>query len=112
METVCGYDECGPCRNQQALVAVMRPTEVQKCRPDCLVLTIRRVTMETQDKAEQTQPVESSGHIQYDCSMSIKVGGGAPDFKLADQDGNWHKLSDYKGKWVVVYFYPKDDTPG
>ncbi len=36
----------------------------------------------------------------------------AKDFELPDQDGKIHKLSDYKGKWVVLYFYPKDDTPG
>lgn len=36
----------------------------------------------------------------------------APDFKLPDQDGREHSLSDYKGKFLVVYFYPKDDTPG
>lgn len=34
------------------------------------------------------------------------------DFSLQDQNGKLHKLSDYKGKWVVLYFYPKDDTPG
>lgn len=36
----------------------------------------------------------------------------APGFRLQDQDGNWHDLQDYKGQWVVLYFYPKDDTPG
>lgn len=36
----------------------------------------------------------------------------APDFELPDQDGKTHKLSDYLGKWVVLYFYPADDTPG
>lgn len=36
----------------------------------------------------------------------------APDFELTDQDGKVHRLSDYKGKMVVLYFYPKDDTPG
>lgn len=36
----------------------------------------------------------------------------AKDFKLQDQDGKEHRLSDYKGKFVVLYFYPKDDTPG
>jgi len=36
----------------------------------------------------------------------------APDFTLPDQDGKDHSLSDYKGKWLVVYFYPKYDTPG
>lgn len=40
------------------------------------------------------------------------VGQPAPAFKLQDQDGKWHSLGDYKGKWVAVYFYPKDDTPG
>lgn len=36
----------------------------------------------------------------------------APIFRLPDQTGKLHSLSDYKGKWLVVYFYPKDDTPG
>ncbi len=36
----------------------------------------------------------------------------APDFQLADQDGVIHSLQDYHGKWLVLYFYPKDDTPG
>lgn len=36
----------------------------------------------------------------------------ATDFELPDQDGKNHRLSDYKGKWVILYFYPKDDTPG
>jgi peroxiredoxin Q/BCP len=40
------------------------------------------------------------------------VGSPAPAFKLEDQNGKWHSLSDYRGKWVVIYFYPKDDTPG
>ena len=36
----------------------------------------------------------------------------APDFTLPDQDGTMHSLKDYAGTWVVLYFYPKDDTPG
>lgn len=36
----------------------------------------------------------------------------APDFTLLDQDGKEQKLSDYHGSWIVLYFYPKDDTPG
>jgi peroxiredoxin Q/BCP len=41
-----------------------------------------------------------------------KAGDMAPVFALSDQNGKKHQLSDYKGKWVVVYFYPKDQTPG
>ena len=40
------------------------------------------------------------------------VGTAAPAFRLQDQTGKWHSLADYKGKWVVLYFYPKDATPG
>ncbi len=36
----------------------------------------------------------------------------APDFRLPDQSGNEHTLKQYRGKWVILYFYPKDDTPG
>ncbi len=39
-------------------------------------------------------------------------GSPAPAFKLQDQAGEWHTLDQYKGKWVVLYFYPKDNTPG
>lgn len=39
-------------------------------------------------------------------------GSVAPGFNLPDQNGKAHDLADYKGKWVVLYFYPKDDTPG
>ncbi len=44
--------------------------------------------------------------------MEPAVGTHAPDFSLPDQDGKLHRLSDYRGRWVVVYFYPRDDTPG
>ena len=39
-------------------------------------------------------------------------GSDAPAFNLQDQNGDWHKLEDYRGQWLAVYFYPKDDTPG
>ena len=39
-------------------------------------------------------------------------GQAAPEFRLEDQKGNWHTLGQYSGKWVVLYFYPKDFTPG
>jgi peroxiredoxin Q/BCP len=41
-----------------------------------------------------------------------KEGEQAPDFSIPDQNGVTHSLSDYKGKWVLLYFYPKDNTPG
>ena len=39
-------------------------------------------------------------------------GSAAPDFALQDQNGQIHHLSDYAGRWLVLYFYPRDDTPG
>lgn len=42
----------------------------------------------------------------------LQEGKKAPEFSLLDQDGVKHSLKDYRGKWVLLYFYPKDDTPG
>lgn len=42
----------------------------------------------------------------------LTIGTKAPDFSLKDQHGNVHSLKDYKGSQVLIYFYPKDDTPG
>lgn len=42
----------------------------------------------------------------------LKENTPAPAFTLADKDGKKHSLQDYRGKWLLVYFYPKDDTPG
>ena len=44
--------------------------------------------------------------------MSLLVDSQAPLFSLPDQGGIIHSLEDYKEKWVILYFYPKDDTPG
>lgn len=44
--------------------------------------------------------------------ITLKKGDKAPIFSAKDQDGNTHTLSDYKGKKLVVFFYPKADTPG
>jgi peroxiredoxin Q/BCP len=44
--------------------------------------------------------------------IQLREGMTAPDFKGTDQDGNSVKLTDFTGKKVVLYFYPKDDTPG
>jgi peroxiredoxin Q/BCP len=45
-------------------------------------------------------------------SSKVEVGAKAPVFTLRDQNGEQVKLSDFAGSWVVLYFYPKDDTPG
>ncbi|MBF1284493.1 MAG: thioredoxin-dependent thiol peroxidase [Oribacterium parvum] len=42
----------------------------------------------------------------------LEVGTKAPDFTLPDQNGDLHSLSEYRGKRVILYFYPKDNTPG
>jgi len=42
----------------------------------------------------------------------LPAGNPFPNFALPNQDGKITKLSDYAGEWLVVYFYPKDDTPG
>jgi thioredoxin-dependent peroxiredoxin len=42
----------------------------------------------------------------------VTIGQSAPDFTLLDQDGKEHILSAYRGQYVLIYFYPKDDTPG
>jgi len=44
--------------------------------------------------------------------MALVSGRKAPDFTLPDANGDKHRLSSYKGQWVLIYFYPKDDTPG
>jgi peroxiredoxin Q/BCP len=44
--------------------------------------------------------------------MKLTVGNKAPDFEVLDQDEQKQSLKQYKGKWILLYFYPKDDTPG
>lgn len=45
-------------------------------------------------------------------ASDVAVGEPAPDFELTDQDGRLHSLEDYRDRWVVLFFYPKDGTPG
>lgn len=42
----------------------------------------------------------------------LQVGDPAPAFSASDQNGNMHSLKEYAGRWLLLYFYPKDDTPG
>jgi len=53
-----------------------------------------------------------SGHRILLCVMHGDEMQKAPDFSLPDQNGALHSLADYAGKWLVLYFYPEDDTPG
>lgn len=50
--------------------------------------------------------------ITFGGSRRLEIGDTAPDFTLPDENEILHTLSDYRGQHVVVYFYPKDDTPG
>jgi peroxiredoxin Q/BCP len=52
-----------------------------------------------------------AGPALADDAKSPAIGSPAPAFKLQDQSGKWRSLSDYAGKWLVLYFYPKDGTP-
>ncbi|OTG83903.1 peroxiredoxin [Acinetobacter sp. ANC 4648] len=55
---------------------------------------------------------ENSIFSQVQSDQKQWVGQPAPAFKLQDQNGKWHELNQYKGKWIVLYFYPKDNSPG
>src|SRR5271166_2424340 len=50
--------------------------------------------------------------LRKELSHMLSAGNPFPDFSLPNQDGKIMKLSDFAGHWLVVYFYPKDDTPG
>ena len=50
--------------------------------------------------------------LSTSATAELSPGDAAPEFRLQDQNGEWHALDDYRGRWVVLYFYPKDDTPG
>ena len=58
-----------------------------------------------------------TGVIMFFSSQAVQadtpeVGKPAPNFKLPDQNGKIHTLNSFRGKWLALYFYPKDDTPG
>ncbi|HUU16752.1 MAG TPA: peroxiredoxin [Sedimentisphaerales bacterium] len=65
-----------------------------------------QLTLDINVKMQQEQ-IESAAS-----ELSPVVGNPAPDFTLVDQNKQPVTLSNYRGKWVVLYFYPKDDTPG
>ena len=59
-----------------------------------------------------TTPHVSANKINIPPSNALRVGQPAPDFRLSDDAGQPVSLADFRGKQVVLYFYPKDDTPG
>jgi peroxiredoxin Q/BCP len=56
--------------------------------------------------------MEAEKKARYNRSMTTNLPYTAPDFTLTNQDGKVIRLKDYAGKWLVLYFYPKDETPG
>ncbi len=53
------------------------------------------------------------GFLSFGQAMAeVQTGGQAPGFHLMDQNGEIHSLASYRGQWLVLYFYPKDNTPG
>jgi peroxiredoxin Q/BCP len=63
-------------------------------------------------RAAQPVGVKSCGRFGTTVVVMVSVGDKAPDFKLLADDGRTLSLKDFRGKKVVLYFYPKDDTPG
>lgn len=66
-------------------------------------------TTPTSRQAKKTKAVKS---VPGRSTVQVKIGQKAPAFSLPNQEGKIMRLSDFKGKKVVLYFYPKDDTPG
>jgi peroxiredoxin Q/BCP len=54
----------------------------------------------------------AAASAESSASAAPSDGDAAPAFRLQDQKGHWHSLGDYEGRWLVLYFYPKDFTPG
>ncbi|MBD3299123.1 MAG: thioredoxin-dependent thiol peroxidase [candidate division Zixibacteria bacterium] len=69
-----------------------------------------RATAKGKPTAKKTAATKSTAKAAG--STTLKEGQAAPAFKLPDADGNIVSLKDFKGQKVVLYFYPKDDTPG
>src|SRR5689334_6087292 len=70
----------------------------------------RRKPLNPRPKKASIEPVPRTPKGGF--MKELQEGQPAPDFELKDQDGKTVHLSDYKGKTVILYFYPKDDTPG
>ncbi|MDE1865033.1 MAG: peroxiredoxin [Candidatus Micrarchaeota archaeon] len=67
--------------------------------------------MQTTALYESSKLYKDSSRKEYGGDV-LKEGSAAPDFTLMGSDGKEHRLSDFRGREVVLYFYPRDDTPG
>jgi thioredoxin-dependent peroxiredoxin len=85
-----------------------KKTTAKKKAPTKKATTTKKVT--TAKKV--AKPKKPGKPVPPASTVQLKVGQKAPAFSLPNQDGNIVSLSDFKGKKVVLYFYPKDDTPG
>lgn len=66
-------------------------------------------------RARQADPIgqfTGAAGKRYIAAIMLQTGDPAPDFSLSDQDGNVHTLSSYRGRKLLIYFYPRADTPG
>jgi peroxiredoxin Q/BCP len=77
------------------------------CR--CAISTAPRIAWAKKKAGDGSQENQESQESEV---QVVKVGNKAPAFSLEGDDGKKHALKDYKGKHVVLYFYPKDSTPG
>ncbi len=73
---------------------------------------MRRTSAPRTFLATLTLLIATAAGLQATAADQVTVGQPAPEFELADQDGQLHSLEDYRDRWVVLYFYPKDETPG
>lgn len=90
--------------------------------PALLVVAVAHADTSVPKTDQKAQPVpvipatttttETTTKVEKPALVMPEVGKEAPEFKLPSQDGSEVKLADYKGKWVVLYFYPKDFTGG
>jgi peroxiredoxin Q/BCP len=71
-----------------------------------------RFTIMTRAIATFAAVLLATGFVTPVLAETPVAGDRAPDFDLTDQDGELRSLEDYRGEWVTLYFYPKDDTPG
>ncbi len=79
-----------------------------------LVFGLATVPANAEATATDTSSMKKGSLLKVD-KAGLKgewVGKNAVNFRSIDQHQKWHNLSDYKGRWVVIYFYPADDSPG